>query len=425
MRSFPAMLAVLTLGVASLFAEDPPAPVKPSLDDAFFAGRRTELAKRVEDGVIVVRSAPKTTAGVFRQGNDFYYLTGIEKPDLILIIVADDGTTYVFGDIGESDSRGIGKPRKASEFDGVMAGLAKPGRAIRVPSQTETGKSTSLDPAGDPRNRPESRKEHPPSDPDFAESLKRRFKDCKVNDLNPVLSDMRRVKTEQELRMIEEACSMTSRSIKDCLPLFRPGMYEHEASAKLKACFRDGGATGAAFSLIVAAGRNALTIHYAGDKGRLKTGELLLMDVGAEYGYYAADVTRTVPISGKLTDEQRSFYESVLKAQEAAIAAVKPGATMADVDAAATRVLTEAKLDKHIAHFTCHYVGMSVHDPGEIQKPFEEGVVITVEPGIYVQGKGIGIRIEDTVVVTKDGCRVLTAGAPKRPDDIEAAMKHE
>ncbi|MDQ7780221.1 MAG: M24 family metallopeptidase, partial [Planctomycetota bacterium] len=200
------------------------------------------------------------------------------------------------------------------------------------------------------------------------------------------------------------------------------GMPEYEIAAYIHFGFMKRGAQGLSFHHIVAGGANALSFHHLAGQRSSKEGELVLMDVGANYGYYASDVTRTVPVSGKFSEEQKKLYEALLKAQETAIAKVKPGVTLADIHRTALQSLREAGLDSYVGHSTCHYVGMAAHDPGVDVSKLEPGVVITVEPGIYLRDKDIGIRIEDTVVVTENGCRVLSDGAPKSVDEIEKLM---
>jgi Xaa-Pro aminopeptidase len=199
-------------------------------------------------------------------------------------------------------------------------------------------------------------------------------------------------------------------------------MAEYELQAVLEFVCRKGGAPRQAFQSIVGSGPNGAILHYRANRRRFRDGELVLMDVGAEFMGYAADVTRTFPAGGRFTEEQGRLYDLVFAAQEAAIAAVRPGAKVRDVHAAAVEVLAEAGYDHAFLHGTSHFVGLAVHDPHP-GGPLRPGMVLTVEPGVYLPERGIGIRIEDTVLVTEDGAEVLSGDVPKRRDRIEALMR--
>jgi len=233
------------------------------------------------------------------------------------------------------------------------------------------------------------------------------------------IQKVRGVKSTEEIARIRKACELTARGLVECMREARPGMFEYELQARLEFVCRRGGARRQAFASIVGSGPNTLVLHYDDNSRRTEADDLVLMDVGAEYMGYAADVTRTFPVSGRFSERQAEVYDVVLAAQRAAIAAVRPGATFRDVDAAARQVIAKAGHAKGIAHSVGHYVGLDVHDPAP-GRPFEPGNVITVEPGLYLAREGIGIRIEDTVLVTKDGAEVLSAGVPKERAEIEA-----
>jgi len=234
----------------------------------------------------------------------------------------------------------------------------------------------------------------------------------------------------------------------------KPGMYEYEIEAELVHSFMQAGARFPAYSSIVGGGANACVLHYVDNRDKLKSGDLLLIDAGAEYDFYASDISRTFPVNGKFSPAQRDLYQLVLDAQYAAIEQVKPGNHWNDPHEAAVRVLTEGlvrlgilkgKVDKLIdeekykafyMHRTGHWLGMDVHDVGDYKiddewRLLEAGMVMTIEPGLYIpaNSKGvdeqwwdIGIRIEDDVLVTKDGHEILTYGVPKDIDGIEALM---
>ncbi len=245
--------------------------------------------------------------------------------------------------------------------------------------------------------------------------------DLELHSARQAIAPLRAVKSDLELSRIRHACELTSRGLHQSMQLCRPGLVEYELQATLEFICRRGGARRQAFDSLVASGPNGTILHYRRNDRVIEDGDLVLMDVGAEVQGYAADITRTFPANGRFTKEQARIYDVVLKAQKAAITAVRPGSTLAQVNAAAREVIEQAGLEKGWMHGTSHHVGLSVHDPNP-RGPLRPGMVLTVEPGLYFPMAGIGIRIEDTVVVTEDGCEVLSAMIAKERAEIEAIM---
>jgi Xaa-Pro aminopeptidase len=203
----------------------------------------------------------------------------------------------------------------------------------------------------------------------------------------------------------------------------RPGMHEWELKQILEDTFRRGGARRLSYPSIVGAGPDGCVLHYPDDDRVIEDGELVLIDAGAEYDHYATDVTRTFPASGKFTPEQRRVYDTVLKAQNAALAKVRPGVTWSELQRAAERVMSDAGYYEYFIHGVGHHVGLEVHDISELRyEPIAEGSVITIEPGIYIPEKKIGVRIEDTLVVTKSGPKLLSGALPRDAGEIEKLM---
>jgi Xaa-Pro aminopeptidase len=254
------------------------------------------------------------------------------------------------------------------------------------------------------------------------EPLLRDRPDLQVRGAGGPLARVRFVKSAEEVARIRRACEVTCAGLREAMRSCKPGMREFELQAVLEYACRRGGAPRQAFPSIVGSGPNATILHYHANRRRIEDGDLVLMDVGGEVMGYAADVTRTFPANGRFTGEQAAIYDVVLEAQAAAIAAVRPGAGFRDVDQAARDVIQKAGHGGAILHSTSHYVGLDVHDPGP-GGALRTGMVLTVEPGIYLPEKGIGVRIEDTVLVTEDGAEVLSPGAPKSRKEIEALMR--
>jgi len=273
-------------------------------------------------------------------------------------------------------------------------------------------------------------------------------------DLDHMLHDLRLVKSAAELRLMRRAGEITSAAHVRAMQRCEPGMYEYQLEAELQHEFATRGARHHAYSSIVGSGANACTLHYLANSDRMKEGDLVLIDAGCEYDYYASDVTRTFPVNGHFSRQQRAIYELVLEAQLAAIAEIAPGKHWNQAHDATVKVITQglvrlgllkgrvSSLIKKGAyrdfymHRAGHWLGLDVHDVGDYRvadewRMLEPGMVMTVEPGIYISpnnkkvGKawrGIGIRIEDDVVVTADGCRLITDGAPKTVEEIETLM---
>ena len=276
----------------------------------------------------------------------------------------------------------------------------------------------------------------------------------RIEDPTAQIDLMRQSKTDGEISLLQRAIDITAVGFDAAMRAAAPGVYEYEVQAALERPFRQAGSPRNGYPSIVAGGANACVLHYIRNRDALGDDDLLLIDAGAEYGYYTADVTRTWPVSGRFTPPQRAIYELVLESQRQAIAAVKPGAGFDDVHKIATTALVQGLVDLGIMtggvddivsnggyrdyymHGTSHWLGLDVHDAGPYrndkgQTKLRPGMVLTVEPGLYFgpQAKqtpdayrGIGIRIEDDVLVTDDGCRVLSAAIPKDPDELEAIV---
>jgi len=258
----------------------------------------------------------------------------------------------------------------------------------------------------------------------FRAGLEERF-GREVRDAAPILNEMRRVKTGAELDALRRAGRAGAEGMVEAMRSTRPGLGEWELDALMSWMHRRAGAAGAAYHPIVGSGPNSLVLHYSADSRVMRDGDVVLIDYGPELDHYTIDITRTWPVGGKFTARQAELYDAVLAAQEAGIAAVKPGARLSDVHAACLGVLRERGLGDLMPHGSCHYVGLEVHDVGAGDEPLVPGVVFTIEPGVYERETGIGIRIEDTVAVTGDGCEVLTPGIPRTREEVERAIAQE
>lgn len=243
---------------------------------------------------------------------------------------------------------------------------------------------------------------------------------------------MRQVKTAEEIALHRKACEITSEGVRTMLAKLKPGMYEYQAEAYFDFVLKSRNAVHA-FPTIAASGPNACILHYVANDRQMADGDMILFDLGAEWGYYASDVSRTYPVSGRFTERQKELYQVVLAGLEAAIARTRPGQPKDELQKISKDVMAEGlidlgmirekeEIDQYYYHGSGHYIGLYTHDVGDEQAVLEEDMVFTLEPGLYFPGSGIGIRIEDTLLVTRDGCEVLSGDIPKTVDEIEAFM---
>ncbi len=426
-----------------------------------FADRRTQLLNAIGEGVAVFPSAPlavrnRDVEHPYRQDSDLYYLTGLDEPESVLVLTNQHEEHRVVLFVRP-------KKREREIWDGPRTG---------VEGAVETFGADVAFPIDELAKRL----------PDYLGNVERlhyrvaqngqadaQLFDClnllrrggrrgvtapeAIIDPSVYLHEMRLRKSDAEIDTMRRAAAITREAHLRAMKITRPGIHEYEIDAELIHIFRKHGSERPAYESIVGSGPNATILHYRAGDRILNDGELLLIDAGCELDYYASDVTRTFPVNGKFSGEQRAVYEVVLRAQRAGIAAVKPGTTLQVLHEGTIRSVTEGLVDigllegevdaliedkKHESfymHRTSHWLGMDVHDVGHYyiggeHRPLEPGFALTVEPGLYIAAdaegvderwRGIGVRIEDDVVVTSDGHDVLTAEIPKEIDDVEAA----
>ena len=427
-----------------------------------FARRRKQLMRMADDdAILILPAAPerirsKDTHYPYRQDSDFWYLSGFAEPEAVLVLVPGrkHGESLLFcrerdaekeawdgpraGPEGAIDAFGMDDAYPISDLDDILPGLLE-GRS-RV--YYHFGRDTEFDLkliGWVNRVRAQVRQgAQPPHE--FLE-------------LGHFLHELRLFKSPAEIRLMERSADIACRAQVAAMRATRVGAFEYEVEAALQQAYRASNAV-AAYEPIVGGGANGCVLHYRANNARLNDGDLLLVDAGAEYGLYASDITRTWPVNGRYSKEQRALYEIVLDAQRAALAEARPGRPWIAGHEAAVRVLTEGMLSlgllkgtlkqnlasgdyrRFYMHKTGHWLGLDVHEVGEYKlagdfRELEPGMAFTIEPGLYIapgskgvpaKFQGIGIRIEDDVLITKDGNRVLTDGVPREVDAIEAVM---
>jgi Xaa-Pro aminopeptidase len=423
--------------------------------------RRRQVIKAMGEGVLVVATAPEAvrnrdTTYPYRPDSYFWWLAGFAEPEAVVVLVAGKRPRqYLFcreknpemeiwdgfrwGPKAAKGAFGFDAAWPIDQLDKRLPGL--------IEDQPKLSYIIGRETAWDNRvagwlNAVRAKARTGARAPDT-------FVDARV-----LLDEFRLVKDEQELAMMRRAAEISSDAHVRAMRACRPGLSEHHIEAELLYAFRQGGADAPAYTSIVAGGANACVLHYVFNNRPLKDGDLLLIDAGAEFGGYAADITRSFPINGRFTGTQKEAYEIVLAAQAAAIAEVRPGNTWNAPHDAAVRILVQGMKDlkllkgrvdgliesgayrRFYMHRTGHWLGIDVHDAGDYKvngewRPFRPGMVLTVEPGLYIRpDKGvprrlndIGIRIEDDVLVTETGCEVLTAATPKTVSAIEEIMR--
>jgi Xaa-Pro aminopeptidase len=404
---------------------------------------------------IVTRS--RDTEFPFRQDSDFWYLTGFDHPNAVAVLRTDGGPAYaLFVEPRDRDreiwtgfrpgTEGALRDYEADEayprdelpkrLPDIIRGVRRIfhvlGRDAALDSQIiETLETLRL----------RSRQGVDPADA--------------IIDPRSITHPMRLFKDAAELNIMRRAAAISREAHESAARLAWPGAYEYELEAALEYTFRRRGARGAAYTAIIGGGNNATILHYVRNDQKLSERELVLIDAGCELEYYASDVTRTYPIGGRFEGPSRAIYEVVLAAQKAALEQCRPGATLPAVHDAAVRTIVEGLLDlsllegdaaelvareahrPYYMHSTSHWLGLDVHDVGSYQvdgepRKLESGLVFSVEPGVYVAPdaetadpgfRGIGVRIEDDVVLTAEGHENLTAAIPKDPDDLEALVR--
>ena len=373
------------------------------------ARRRRELAAKVGGpAVIWVGSAPENDLDRFYQSDDFYYLSGVEIPEIGLALHVDAS--------GQLADEVLFLPPHDPQFETWNGKRLSPGPE----AEAATGfRSTA--PVGEAATRIgawEAPTLH------VAGSPPPELPAGKPDALRAALDALRLRKSDYEIDCLANAITITTAAMRESMAAVRPGAFEYEAQGLLEGGFIRMGSERPGFNSIVGSGPNSVTLHYERSDRQMQDGDLLVMDVGAKWKYYTADVTRTVPVNGRFTPRQREVYQAVLDAQTAAAEAAKPGVTMHELDAIARAVITERGFGpgrKYFKHSLGHWIGLYVHDVGEYG-PIEPGMLFTIEPGIYINEENLGVRIEDDYLMTADGAVKLSDGFPSDPDAIEALL---
>ncbi|MCB8890665.1 Xaa-Pro aminopeptidase [Vreelandella malpeensis] len=433
-------------------------------NDEYRARRATLIEHLPQGAAMLVPGASLVTRSndseyPFRQQSDFYYLTGITEPDALLVLLPsqDGGTSVVFcqdrdptleawtgrrlGASGVVARHGIDQAFENAEREERLEALLDGCTRLYLPLDDEQALAIADEALARARA---GRRRGKPALQGFLDSRE-------------LIHEQRLVKSPAEIDLLRHAAHISALAHCRAMRTCAPGLFEYQLQAELEHTFVWHGGSGPAYGTIVGGGANACVLHYIENSAELAANTLVLIDAGAEFDLYAGDITRTFPVDGRFGDAQRALYDVVLRAQERAVAAVAPGVTLADIHTGVVEDLTrglielgllqgevEARIEdesyrRFYLHSTSHWLGLDVHDVGvyrfdeDTARPLAPGMVVTVEPGLYVPEaedlphayRGIGIRIEDNVVVTDTGGEVLTGDVPKQVEEIEALMANK
>jgi len=411
------MLIGLALAAALVHPTPQPAPELPA---SVYQARREAVLKAL-DGCVALLAAEGETNGVtetYRQDGDFYWLTGVNEPDAWLLLAPRakyDRVTLFLRPRDPKHERWTGprEPlspalRKRHGVDRLLRGApdrAALAAAVGAECVTVIAPATGL--AEERRDVARSRA--------LAEAH-----GLKVTHKRDLLARLREAHGPEELALLERAVAITKAGHEAAARATVPGVSERDVQTQIEYAFFSQGATGLSYPSIVGSGSNGAVLHWDQNSRMLKDGDLVVIDAAAEYGRYASDVTRTYPVSGRFGEEQARAYRAVYQAQEDIFAAIKPGVSMADLQKVAEASLERAGYLDAFIHGFGHFVGLDVHDAGRYDLPLPAGAVFTVEPGVYLPEKGFGVRIEDEVLVTETGYRLLSKDIPRTLEDVEA-----
>jgi Xaa-Pro aminopeptidase len=409
-----------------------------------FLRRRAALMDKAKKGMIILFAKAADRPGArFRQDNDFYYFTGCEDSNAVLVMTPKTREAVMFlpklqdrevrfmgqNLLGMPDGKersgltGIFPLSEYKEYMEKNIEKAEKTLYIRLSPADSVDRSRWENlwlAARKARNAYNAQKN---IDVFRNDKLKEEYPDFEMKDVVPFIDDMRLIKSPEEIAIMRRNGKISAEAHKQAMLATKPGVYEYEIEAAAMYVILKNGAHGPAYAPIVGSGPNSCILHYQKSERQAKAGDLLLMDFGADLDYLCMDITRTWPVSGKFTPEQRDVYQTVLEVQKACIEAYRPGITAKEVREHVAEVLKKKNIDpRGLKGGMHHFVGMSTHDVGKYGIPLKEGMVFTIEPGLYYSDKELGIRIEDTILITKDGCEVLTSDIPKEIDEIEALL---
>ncbi|MBU5488997.1 aminopeptidase P family protein [Clostridium sp. MSJ-8] len=414
------------------------------MNQNFFRENRHRLIDKVEDNSIIILiagRAPLKSADEnyqFTPNRNFYYFTGIAEEEHLLVISKINNNLQeklFIKEIDEERERWVGKsirPDEAREVSGIeeisfkneldsyLHRIIKKVPSINIYLDLNKEDLEGSDTAAEK----------------FAEEISCKYKTVIIKNIFPKIIPLRLVKTSEEVEEIRKAIDITIKGVENIMKNAKPKMKEYQLEAYFEFACRNEGIKDYAFKTIAAAGKNATVLHYVDNNSEVKDNELVLFDLGAQWNYYNADITRTIPVNGTFTDRQKEVYNAVLRVNQKVIDTIKPGVVYKELNKQARKwiaeeciklglIKDEEEVSKYYWHSIGHSLGLDTHDVDTVDREtvFEKGMVWTVEPGIYIEEEGIGVRIEDDILVVDGGVEVLTKNMIKTVDEIEEFMK--
>jgi Xaa-Pro aminopeptidase len=418
----------------------------------FYIGARQRFAKEMKSGHLAVFCSndimPTSADGSmpFKQASDIFYLSGVDQEETILVIFPDSLhghhkeilfvretnehiAIWEGAKLNKEQAReqtGIQTVYWLSDFEKILRGLLAEATGVYLNSNEHTRASVEV----------ETREMR------FSKWFREHYAHYSIERAAPIMHSLRAVKQKEELVQLQKAMDITRSGFERVLGFIKPGVMEYEIEAEYIHEFIRQGSRGFSYTPIIASGFNACVLHYISNDARCNEGDVILMDVGAEYGNYAADMTRCVPVSGRFTPRQKDVYNAVLRVMKGASALLKPGVMLHDYHKQVGELMSKELVDlklitmdeiknenpawpaykKYFMHGTSHFLGLDVHDVGHWSKPIEAGNVFTVEPGIYIREENLGIRLENNILITQNGFVDMFSEFPLEADDVEGLM---
>jgi Xaa-Pro aminopeptidase len=417
--------------------------------NSVYAERRAKLAAQVESPIVLWGLTGREESAqtyIFAQEENFYYLTGHNEEGAGLIILPAKSSSDAASNSSNGPREILYLPAKnpqKEKWNGVRMSPSDPGIEAR------TGFAT-VKPFAEMRAEVENlAKTYPsfhtilpyekelggyPHEKEVVDWLQQAAPQIKLKDVRALISAMRQVKSPGEIAFLQRAIDLSLDAHLEAMRMMRPGLYEYQVAAKMIEVHAMGGSEAEGYAPIVGAGPNSTALHYDKLSRKIEDGDIVVLDVGAQYAGYSSDITRTLPANGKFTPRQLEIYNIVLGAQNAAIAALKPGMDLCQKGDKSVNKISRDYINSHgkdlhghslgqyYIHGLGHNIGLNVHDPGEYCKPLEPGMVVTMEPGIYIPEENLGVRIEDDVLITETGYKLLSERLPRDPAEIEKIM---
>ena len=411
------------------------------MNKEFFVRNRSQLGKKLKDNSILLLfagSAPYKSRDdqyPFAPNRNFYYMTGVDTEMVIFLMIKLNGkirekifierpdpvmARWVGSTISNEETKemsGVEDVDYLDKFEAFISAILMRNKIENIYLDLERQEmGASMTP---PQN--------------FAKTINEKYPHISIKNIYYDIGELRLIKSKEEIELIEKAIDVTHEGIKNMLDNIKPGMVEYEVEAYFDFTLNKNGIKEKAFQTIAATGKNATILHYTENNCKTNDGDLILFDLGGQYNYYNADISRTFPVNGKFTERQKQVYNIVLKAMDAVEQAARPGLDFNELNEVAKKVLAEGckelgliredeEITKYYFHGVSHYLGLGTHDVGNVNTELKPGMVLTNEPGLYIEEEGIGIRIEDDLLITEDGCRNLSKDILKTVEDIEEYM---